>query len=349
MTDLTRPVTRWPVYRAGEARWRRRPQPHRARSPGPAERGFRPARRCRARPDRDLVAAGAVDARACQRPLRRHVHAEDRLRGDLGDARRPRGGQAGLHRRPARLPRRRGQPDPRARSSAQLGPRPRREAPHRASASCCCRPSTASGCRATARRWPRSPRARSRAGRPAPPTSCARGCRRSPWRSSSSTVFGVHEGERMAELRVALRDFLDLTTNPRLLAAAAPARPRADPALPALPPPHRPRRRADPPRDRRAPRADDLDERDDILSMLVARPPRGRQPDERRGDARRAPHPARRRPRDDRDLALLGDGAPGPPPGEARAPARRGRGRRGRVPDRDDPGDAAPAPGDRRS
>ncbi len=31
------------------------------------------------------------------------------------------------------------------------------------------------------------------------------------------TVFGVGEGERLAELRDALRDFLDLTTNPRLL------------------------------------------------------------------------------------------------------------------------------------
>ena len=39
------------------------------------------------------------------------------------------------------------------------------------------------------------------------------------------------------------------------------------------------------------------------------RPPRGRQPDERRRDARRAAHPAGRRPRDDRDLALLGDRA----------------------------------------
>jgi cytochrome P450 family 135 len=31
------------------------------------------------------------------------------------------------------------------------------------------------------------------------------------------TVFGVRDGERLAELRDALRDFLDLTTNPRLL------------------------------------------------------------------------------------------------------------------------------------
>src|SRR3954464_5153442 len=31
------------------------------------------------------------------------------------------------------------------------------------------------------------------------------------------TVFGVHEGERMEPLREALRDFLDVTTNPRVL------------------------------------------------------------------------------------------------------------------------------------
>ena len=65
---------------------------------------------------------------------------------------RPGGGQAGLHRRPEGLPRRRGQPDPAPDPRRQLAPGPRREAAHRASASCCCRPSTASGCRATARR-----------------------------------------------------------------------------------------------------------------------------------------------------------------------------------------------------
>ena len=40
------------------------------------------------------------------------------------------------------------------------------------------------------------------------------------------TVFGVHGGERMEELRVALRDFLDLTTNPLLLAPLRPRRAR---------------------------------------------------------------------------------------------------------------------------
>ena len=86
---------------------------------------------------------------------------------------------------PQGLPRRRGQPDPAARSSATTRSSSSTRSRTSASAGCCCRPSTASACRATARRWPRSPPARSRAGPPAPPTSCGRGCRRSPWRSSS--------------------------------------------------------------------------------------------------------------------------------------------------------------------
>src|SRR6476469_7650111 len=97
------------------------------------------------------------------------------------------------------------------------------------------------------------------------------------------TVFGVHDGERMEPLREALRDFLDLTTNPRLL-----------------------------------------------LPVLLV------------GPDRVTKIPAfGRRPRDDRDRARLGDGAPHPPPREARAAARRGARRRGRLPDGDDPGDAA--------
>ena len=85
------------------------------------------------------------------------------------------------------------------------------------------------------------------------------------------TVFGVHGGERMDALRAALRDFLDLTTDPPPAAAGAPGRPRADPPHPRLPPPRRPRRRADlRARSPSAARAEDLAERDDILSMLVA-------------------------------------------------------------------------------
>jgi cytochrome P450 family 135 len=84
------------------------------------------------------------------------------------------------------------------------------------------------------------------------------------------TVFGVREGERMAELRTALREFLDLTTNPQLLL----------PVL--LVGPSRVRRLG--PFRRRIDRVDeliyreiaerrgatDIEERDDVLSMLVA-------------------------------------------------------------------------------
>jgi cytochrome P450 family 135 len=84
------------------------------------------------------------------------------------------------------------------------------------------------------------------------------------------TVFGVHERERMEPLRAALRDFLDLTTNPRVLLPVilmGPERIRYFPAF---------RRRIDRVdeliyseiAERR--RAEDLAERDDILSMLVA-------------------------------------------------------------------------------
>ncbi len=84
------------------------------------------------------------------------------------------------------------------------------------------------------------------------------------------TVFGVHGGPRMEELRVALREFLDMTTNPLLLAPLLLIGPnrarrvsvfgrridRVDELL------HREIS------ERRA--AEDVEERDDILSMLVA-------------------------------------------------------------------------------
>ncbi len=84
------------------------------------------------------------------------------------------------------------------------------------------------------------------------------------------TVFGVREGERMGELRAALRDFLDLTTDPKILL----------PLL--LVGPNRARRFGPFRRriervdeliyreiaDRR--RAEDVEERDDVLSMLIA-------------------------------------------------------------------------------
>jgi len=84
------------------------------------------------------------------------------------------------------------------------------------------------------------------------------------------TVFGVGEGERMAELRDALRDFLRLTTDPRQLLPVILLGPDRIPRIPwfrrimaridgLL------RREID---ERR--RAGDLDQREDVLSMLVA-------------------------------------------------------------------------------
>jgi cytochrome P450 len=84
------------------------------------------------------------------------------------------------------------------------------------------------------------------------------------------TVFGVHGGERLGRLRSALRDFLDLTTDPRLLLPVVLAGPGRARRLPPF------RRRIDHVDElihaeiaaRRG--AEDLEERDDVLSMLVA-------------------------------------------------------------------------------
>jgi cytochrome P450 family 135 len=84
------------------------------------------------------------------------------------------------------------------------------------------------------------------------------------------TVFGVGEGERMGELRAALRDFLDLTTNPLQILPIVLAGPTRIRRLPWF------RRRIDRVDeliyreigDRRG--AEDLEQRDDILSLLVA-------------------------------------------------------------------------------
>ncbi len=84
------------------------------------------------------------------------------------------------------------------------------------------------------------------------------------------TVFGVHGGSRMEALREALREFLDLTTNPRLLAPLLLVGPHRARRIPAF------RNRIDRVdrllyeeiAERRA--AEDVEERDDILSMMVA-------------------------------------------------------------------------------
>jgi cytochrome P450 len=84
------------------------------------------------------------------------------------------------------------------------------------------------------------------------------------------TVFGVHAGERMDALRAALRTFLDLTTNPQLLLPVLMIGPERMSATKAF------QRRVGPVdelialeiAERRT--AEDLAEREDILSMLVS-------------------------------------------------------------------------------
>ena len=83
------------------------------------------------------------------------------------------------------------------------------------------------------------------------------------------TVFGVHGGERMGELRDALREFLDLTTNPLLIAPVVLVSPKRARKIPGF---GRRIERVDELihreiAERRA--AEDTAERDDILSMLV--------------------------------------------------------------------------------
>ena len=83
------------------------------------------------------------------------------------------------------------------------------------------------------------------------------------------TVFGVHDGARMEPLREALRDFLDLTTNPQLLLPVLLVGPDRVKLIPAF------RRRvqrvdeliAREIGERRG--AEDLAERDDVLSLML--------------------------------------------------------------------------------
>ena len=83
------------------------------------------------------------------------------------------------------------------------------------------------------------------------------------------TVFGIHDAERMGPLREALRDFLDLTTNPRVLLPVLMVGPERVNLIPAF------RRRVERVDqliaaiigERRA--AEDLAERDDVLSMML--------------------------------------------------------------------------------
>ena len=112
---------------------------------------------------------------------------------------------------------------------------------------------------------------------------------------------------------------------------SSPTRRRADDAAP----------RGDPRRGGGRPGA----ERDDILSLLLARARRGRQRADRRGAARRADDAAGRRPRDDRDRAGVDARAARAHPDACSrgCASRAARGRRRELPRRDDQGDAAAA------
>jgi cytochrome P450 len=124
------------------------------------------------------------------------------------------------------------------------------------------------------------------------------------------TVFGVHGGERMDPLRDALREFLDLTTNPRVLGPVLLVGPDHVRRVPAF------RRRIERVdelihreiAERRA--AEDLEQRDDVLSLLVAaRPADGDLVAPRAVDARAEPRPLRRHVHpSDRLRRHLGDG-----------------------------------------
>ena len=101
------------------------------------EMSLPPGPRRRRRPDVGVDRAPDPVPRALPQPLRRHVHGALPDRADRLHLR-PGGDQAGLHRRPGRASRRRGERDPaRAAHGAQLGAaarRPRAHAPAQADA-----------------------------------------------------------------------------------------------------------------------------------------------------------------------------------------------------------------------
>ena len=108
-------------------------------------------------------------------------------------------------------------------------------------------------------------------------------------------VFGLDEGERLdGPARRASPTILAYGSGPTVDAAVPPARPRRAHPVGALHAAARRGRRADLRADRGAPRATSA-ERDDVLSMLLDGPPRGRLADVAAGAARRADDAARRR------------------------------------------------------
>ena len=144
-----------PVYGPGRGATLAEPQRH-SRSGHrltPAVRGLPPAPRMgRALQTAIWSRRAQWMLEQCRARLRADVHAQHRLRGHLGDRHRPRATSSRSSpatprsSTPARATRSCGRCSATTRSSSST------RSPTSASASCCCRPSTASACRATARR-----------------------------------------------------------------------------------------------------------------------------------------------------------------------------------------------------
>ena len=320
--------------------------------PGRPSEGCRRARGCRGRCRRRSGRARRSGCSSSAGPASATMFTlQHRLRGHLGDARRPGARQAGLHRRPARS----STPARATRSCARCSARTRSSSSTRSRTSSQRKlllpPFHGERMQGYEREDDRDRRARDRELADRHPLQAAA--------ADAGDDPGDHPRDRLrrprrradgASCATALREFLDLTTNPRILLPLLLVGPDRVAQRPGLPPPHRPRRRADLPRDRRAPRAPRTSsERDDILSMLVAARHEDGSP---MSDAEMR----------DELLTLLVAGHETTATSLSWAIERLVRhpeklerlraevaGRRGRLPDRDDPGDAAPAPGDRRS
>ena len=256
---------------------------------------------------------------------------------------RSRGGEAGLHRRPRGPPRGRGEPDPAAPSSARNSLLLLDEAAHLEQRKLLLPPFhgkrmmrygelMAEIAGAEIERWPLGEPYRLRPRMQAITLEII-----------LRAVFGVSEGERHDELTRELRNLLDMGTDPRrviFLLALGPERIRRFGSF------QRDIERVDrliyeEIRDRR--RASDLGEREDILSLMLQAEHEDGVADDRPRAPRPARDPARRRPRDDRDRPVVGDRAPDPPSGEARAAHRRGPRRRRPLPEGGCDRDASPA------
>ena len=253
-----------------------RRRPSRSRSPSRNRShydAFRPAARGPPRPqrsDRLAPAARAVLA-AAARPLRRHVHAPRRAARAVGGDLAPRRREEGLHRRPERAARGRGQrilePLLGARSVLLLDGRSTWPAQ-----GCCCRRSTASACRPTASMIREIAEARGR-------DLAERRAARHPPAHAGADARDHHarrlrhratSGCARARTRCSTRR---QTERCSMLARAGPASARSAAWSTAS------ARRSTRCSTRRSPRrraAPDLDEREDILSMLLAGTRHGR-------------------------------------------------------------------------